>query len=183
MVVASVVDGGSLVRQEVRTSPAAEQTCQHSQSMTTWEAVVTSDADVIVVGLGVGGDFVAGRLAEAGLEVVGIESTLVGGECPYWGCVPSKMIIRAANALAEARRVGKLAGHATVQPDWSVVARRIREEATDNWNDTAALTVAGGGAIGVELATPGAAGDREVRPSAASALTTVRPGIPLTPVQ
>jgi pyruvate/2-oxoglutarate dehydrogenase complex dihydrolipoamide dehydrogenase (E3) component len=49
------------------------------------------------------------------------------------------MIIRAANALAEARRVGKLAGHATVQPDWSVVARRIREEATDNWNDTAAV--------------------------------------------
>ena len=100
---------------------------------------MTSDADVIVVGLGVGGDFVAGRLAEAGLEVVGIESTLVGGECPYWGCVPSKMSIRAANALAEARRVGKLAGHATVQPDWPVVARRIREEATDNWNDTAAV--------------------------------------------
>ena len=66
-----------------------------------------------------------------GLDVVGIESALVGGECPYWGCVPSKMIIRAANALAEARRAGKLAGHATVQPDWAVVARRIREEATD----------------------------------------------------
>jgi pyruvate/2-oxoglutarate dehydrogenase complex dihydrolipoamide dehydrogenase (E3) component len=75
---------------------------------------VTSDAEVIVVGLGVGGEFVAGRLAEAGLDVVGIESALVGGECPYWGCVPSKMIIRAANTLAEARRVGKLAGHATV---------------------------------------------------------------------
>ena len=46
------------------------------------------------------------------------------------GCVPSKMIIRAANIFAEARRAGKLAGHATVQPDWSIVARRIREEAT-----------------------------------------------------
>jgi pyruvate/2-oxoglutarate dehydrogenase complex dihydrolipoamide dehydrogenase (E3) component len=69
---------------------------------------MTIDADVIVVGLGVGGEFVAGRLAEAGLGVVGIESALVGGECPYWGCVPSKMIIRAANTLAEARRVGKL---------------------------------------------------------------------------
>jgi pyruvate/2-oxoglutarate dehydrogenase complex dihydrolipoamide dehydrogenase (E3) component len=54
---------------------------------------MTIDADVIVVGLGVGEEFVAGRLAEAGLGVVGIESALVGGECPYWGCVPSKMII------------------------------------------------------------------------------------------
>jgi pyruvate/2-oxoglutarate dehydrogenase complex dihydrolipoamide dehydrogenase (E3) component len=101
--------------------------------------VVAADAEVIVVGLGVGGEFVAGRLAEAGLGVVGIESALVGGECPYWGCVPSKMIIRAANTLAEARRVGKLAGYATVQPDWSIVARRIREEATDDWDDTVAV--------------------------------------------
>jgi len=45
------------------------------------------------------------------------------------------MIIQAANTLAQARRAGKLAGHATVQPDWPVVARRIREEATDGWDD------------------------------------------------
>jgi hypothetical protein len=38
------------------------------------------------------------------------------------------MIIRAANSLAETRRAGKLAGHATVEPDWAIVARRIREE-------------------------------------------------------
>jgi hypothetical protein len=111
----------------------------HSQSMTAWEAVVTSDAEVIVVGHGVSGEFVAGRLADAGLGVVGIESALVGGECPYWGCVPSKMIIRAANTLAETCRVGKLAGRAAVQPDWAVVARRIREEATDDWDDKVAV--------------------------------------------
>jgi pyruvate/2-oxoglutarate dehydrogenase complex dihydrolipoamide dehydrogenase (E3) component len=90
---------------------------------------MVTDADVIVVGLGPGGEYVAGRLAEAGLDVVGIESALVGGECPYWGCVPSKMVIRAANTLAEARRVSGLAGQADVRPDWSFVARRIREEA------------------------------------------------------
>ncbi|MET8906231.1 FAD-dependent oxidoreductase [Micromonospora sp. NPDC004551] len=95
--------------------------------------------DVVVVGLGVGGEEVAGRLAEAGLTVVGIERDLVGGECPYWGCIPSKMMIRAANALAEARRVDGLAGSAEVRPDWAPVAKRIREEATDTWDDKVAV--------------------------------------------
>ncbi|MFI7662354.1 dihydrolipoyl dehydrogenase family protein [Micromonospora parva] len=94
--------------------------------------------DVVVVGLGVGGEEVAERLAEAGLSVVGVERDLVGGECPYWGCIPSKMMIRAANVLAEARRVDGLAGTAQVQPDWAPVAKRIREEATDTWDDTVA---------------------------------------------
>nr|MDT0661741.1 NAD(P)/FAD-dependent oxidoreductase [Micromonospora sp. DSM 115978] len=95
--------------------------------------------DVIVVGLGVGGEEVAGRLAEAGLSVVGVEHNLVGGECPYWGCIPSKMMIRAGNALAEARRVDGLAGRARVDPDWTPVATRIREVATDDWDDTVAV--------------------------------------------
>lgn len=95
--------------------------------------------DVVVLGLGVGGEEVAGRLAGAGLTVVGIERDLVGGECPYWGCVPSKMMIRAANALAEAQRVNELAGSAEIRPDWAPVARRIREEATGTWDDTAAV--------------------------------------------
>ncbi len=96
-------------------------------------------ADVVVVGLGVGGEEVAGRLAEAGLTVVGIEDTLVGGECPYWGCIPTKMMIRAGGALAEARRIPGLAGSSTVRPDWAPVARRIREEATDTWDDKVAV--------------------------------------------
>src|SRR6185369_2398506 len=95
--------------------------------------------DAVVIGLGVCGEEVAGRLAEAGLSVVGIEDRLVGGECPYWGCVPSKMMIRAANLLAEARRVDGLAGAASVTPDWGPVARRIRDEATDTWNDQVAV--------------------------------------------
>jgi pyruvate/2-oxoglutarate dehydrogenase complex dihydrolipoamide dehydrogenase (E3) component len=96
-------------------------------------------ADVVVIGMGPGGEEVAGRLAEAGLDVVGIEKQLVGGECPYWGCVPSKMMIRAANLLAEARRIPGLAGSAAVKADWSLVAARIRAEATDNWNDKVAV--------------------------------------------
>jgi pyruvate/2-oxoglutarate dehydrogenase complex dihydrolipoamide dehydrogenase (E3) component len=95
--------------------------------------------DVVVVGLGVGGEEVAGKLAEAGLRVVGVEHNLVGGECPYWGCVPSKMMIRAGNTLAEARRVPRLAGDSSVSPDWAPVAKRIREEATDDWDDKVAV--------------------------------------------
>jgi len=96
-------------------------------------------ANVIVVGMGPGGEEVAGRLAQAGLDVVGIEQGLVGGECPYWGCIPSKMMLRAASLLAEARRIPGMAGTASVHPDWSPVARRIREEATDDWDDRVAV--------------------------------------------
>lgn len=95
--------------------------------------------DVIVIGLGPAGESVGGQLAEAGLRVVGIEASLVGGECPYWGCVPSKMMIRASNVLAESRRVDGLAGSASVTPEWAPVARRIREQATDTWDDTVAV--------------------------------------------
>ncbi|GAA4361554.1 dihydrolipoyl dehydrogenase family protein [Angustibacter luteus] len=97
-------------------------------------------ADVIVIGLGPGGEDVAGRLAEAGLDVVGVDERLVGGECPYWGCIPSKMMIRAAGLLAEARRVPKLAGEiGYVDPRWELVADRIRDEATDDWDDQVAV--------------------------------------------
>ncbi|GAA0460953.1 NAD(P)/FAD-dependent oxidoreductase [Streptomyces olivaceiscleroticus] len=94
--------------------------------------------DVVVVGLGPGGEHVAGTLAEAGLDVVGVEAELVGGECPYWACVPSKMMVRAGSLLAEAGRVPALAGEAVVTPDWARVAGRIRDEATDGWNDQVA---------------------------------------------
>ena len=103
------------------------------------EDTVEEVVDVVVIGLGPGGEAAAGQLAEAGLDVVGIEGNLVGGECPYWGCVPSKMMIRAADLLAETRRVDGLAGTATVAPEWRHVARRIREQATDNWDDTVAV--------------------------------------------
>src|SRR5436305_13826586 len=95
--------------------------------------------DVVVLGLGPGGEYVAGTLAQAGLHVTGVEARLVGGECPYWGCVPSKMMIRAAGLLAEARRIPGMAGTSTVAPDWAPVAARIRDEATDSWNDKVAV--------------------------------------------
>ena len=95
--------------------------------------------DVVVLGMGPGGEVVAGKLAEEGLDVIGIEAALVGGECPYWGCIPSKMMVRAAHLLTEARRVPGMAGSVTVTPDWTTVATRIRDEATHDWDDTMAV--------------------------------------------
>ena len=95
--------------------------------------------DLVVIGLGPGGESVATEAAKAGMRVVGIDERLVGGECPYYGCVPSKMMIRAANSLAEAHRVGSLAGSAEATPDFAVVAARIRDEATDDWDDRVAV--------------------------------------------
>lgn len=101
--------------------------------------MATESVDLVVIGMGPGGEDVAARAARGGLDVIGVDRNLVGGECPYYGCVPTKMMVRAANVLAEARRVDVLAGHATVEPDWAPVARRIRVEATDNWDDTVAV--------------------------------------------
>ena len=103
------------------------------------ESMSALEFDIIVIGMGPGGEDVAGQLAVAGLSVLGIESHLVGGECPYYGCIPSKMIIRAADLLQEARRVNEMAGTAGVTPDYSIVADRIRDEATDDWNDQVAV--------------------------------------------
>ncbi len=100
---------------------------------------MAESVDVIVVGMGVGGEAVANDLAKSGLQVIGVEKQLVGGECPYWGCIPTKMMTRAAGLLAEARRIPGVAGTSTVTPDWAPVAQRIRKEATDNWDDRAAV--------------------------------------------
>lgn len=97
------------------------------------------DYDLIVLGLGPGGEEVAGSVAAAGRQVLGIDPHLVGGECPYYGCIPSKMIIRGADVLGESRRVNEIAGRATDTPDFDPVAKRIRDEATDNWDDQVAV--------------------------------------------
>jgi pyruvate/2-oxoglutarate dehydrogenase complex dihydrolipoamide dehydrogenase (E3) component len=98
-----------------------------------------TDYDLIVVGLGPGGEDLANRVASAGRAVLAIDKHLVGGECPYYGCIPSKMILRGAEVLAESRRVDLLAGRASDEPDLAPVQRRIRDEATTGWDDTIAV--------------------------------------------
>jgi pyruvate/2-oxoglutarate dehydrogenase complex dihydrolipoamide dehydrogenase (E3) component len=96
--------------------------------------------DVIVLGLGPGGEYAAQKLAEAGLSVVGVERDLVGGECPFYGCIPSKMMIRAADLVAEVGHADELAGPASLTPVWSRVSERIRKQATNDWNDESHVT-------------------------------------------
>ena len=93
----------------------------------------TQEVDAIIIGMGPAGESVGGERSEAGPAVVGIEGGLVGGECPYWGCVPSKMMIRAANLSAESRRVGELVGSSTTTSTWTLVADRIRDHSVDRF--------------------------------------------------
>lgn len=95
--------------------------------------------DVIVLGMGTCGEDAALRLAGAGLEVVGIEPRLIGGECPYWACIPSKFMVGSANMLTEARRADGLVGRVQVDPDWASVAARIRSQITGGWDDSAGV--------------------------------------------
>jgi pyruvate/2-oxoglutarate dehydrogenase complex dihydrolipoamide dehydrogenase (E3) component len=97
------------------------------------------ECDIVVLGLGPGGEHAAIKLGRAGLDVVGIEDRLVGGECPYYGCVPSKMMIAAAHMIADVHKVARFGGSAEVEPDWATVAQRIRDEATDDWDDAVAV--------------------------------------------
>ena len=65
--------------------------------------------DVVCLGGGVAGEAIAGRLRGSGLTLAVVERELVGGECPYWGCVPSKTLLRSGETLAEAGRARSLA--------------------------------------------------------------------------
>ena len=100
---------------------------------------MSTECDLVVLGLGPGGEALATGAARAGLRVVAVDKHLVGGECPYYGCIPSKMMVRAADLLAEAGRVDGTAGETSVTASWGPVARRIAEEATTHWDDQVAV--------------------------------------------
>src|SRR5216684_4274485 len=109
---------------------------------------MAEEFDVIVIGGGPTGEHFAGRASAKGLSVVLVEQQLVGGECSYWACIPSKTLLRPVHLLAEARRVPGVREAISGEIDVDAALAR-RDEMTSNWDDSGQVTWLEG--AGVEL--------------------------------
>ncbi|WP_419818629.1 dihydrolipoyl dehydrogenase family protein [Glaciibacter flavus] len=104
--------------------------------------------DVIVIGAGPVGENVADRAQAGGLSVVVVESELVGGECSYWACMPSKAILRPGAARSAAQRVAGAAEAVTGELDVEAVLKR-RDSFVHDWDDSSQVEWLDG--IGVDF--------------------------------
>src|SRR5262245_54715702 len=78
---------------------------------------VPQEFDIVCLGGGVAGEALAAGLQDSGLTLAVVERELVGGECPYWGCMPSKTLLRSGETLSEADRARTLAA---ARVEWTV---------------------------------------------------------------
>lgn len=140
---------------------APAESVSAAEAAGTAEAASTEEVDVVVIGLGNGGEGVLTHLKGSGLSVVGVEQHLVGGECPFYACIPTKMIRHEASRP---------------EPDFSRVARRIREDATDDWDDTQVVKNLAETGAEIIKGTAWFTGSRtvEVTPNDGSATRTLR---------
>lgn len=130
-----------------------------------------TEFDLIVIGAGSTGENVADRAAQGGLAVAVVESDLVGGDCSYWACMPSKTLLRPGEALRAAQGVGGAEAAVTGNLDVDAVLRR-RDSFVSEWDDSsqvkwledAGLTlVRGSGRITAEKEVTVATDDGETR--------------------
>jgi pyruvate/2-oxoglutarate dehydrogenase complex dihydrolipoamide dehydrogenase (E3) component len=119
------------------------------------------DREFDVIGGGPAGENAAGRCADGGLRVAMVERELVGGECSFWGCIPSKTLLRPGDVLAAARRVPGATEAVTGRLDVAAAFAQ-RNYMTSSWSDQGALSWLASN--GIELVRGGGrlAGERAV---------------------
>ncbi|MER5550510.1 NAD(P)/FAD-dependent oxidoreductase [Streptomyces sp. NPDC002793] len=134
--------------------------------MTEAEGARSSEYDVVVIGAGPVGENVADRARAAGLSTAVIESELVGGECSYWACMPSKALLRPVVARADARRVPGLSGAVQGPLDADAVFAH-RDGQTSHWKDDGQVRWLEDIGADVHRGTGRLTGDRQVSVTAA----------------
>jgi dihydrolipoamide dehydrogenase len=117
--------------------------------------------DVVVLGAGSTGENVADIVVRGGLTAVLVENELVGGECSYWACMPSKALLRGTEVLAEARAVDGAKQAVTGEQDVAATLAR-RDSFTANWDDSGQVEWVEGAGIQLIRGTGRLAGERTV---------------------
>jgi pyruvate/2-oxoglutarate dehydrogenase complex dihydrolipoamide dehydrogenase (E3) component len=117
--------------------------------------------DVVVIGAGSTGENVADRAVKGGLSAAIVEAELVGGDCSYWACMPSKALLRPMSALRAAQRVGGAREAVTGDLDVDAVLAR-RDQFTSNWDDSSQVRWVGNAHIDLVRGQGKLAGERRV---------------------
>jgi pyruvate/2-oxoglutarate dehydrogenase complex dihydrolipoamide dehydrogenase (E3) component len=124
-----------------------------------------------VIGAGSTGENIADIVVRGGLTAVLVESELVGGECSYWACMPSKALLRGTEVLAEARDVDGAKQAVTGEQDVAATLAR-RDSFTSHWDDSGQVTWVEGAGIDLVRGTGRLAGERTVVVTAADGSET-----------
>lgn len=130
------------------------------------------EVDLVVVGGGPVGENIADRAVKGGLETVIVESELVGGECSYWACMPSKALLRPVQVLGAARAMPGVAEAVTGGIDVAAVLRR-RDAFVSDWSDEGQVGWLESAGIGLVRGRGRLSGEREATVTAEDGSTTV----------